>query len=89
MTKYIRTQENIGSKIKDEIVMVNVPQGKYYALNNVATSIWDIIETPHSLEEICQLLMSEYEIDQETCKTEVESFIQKLLKNQVVKEING
>lgn len=88
MSKYVRTQDNIDSKIKDEIVMVNVKQGNYYALNPVATRIWEIIESPSTIAEITDTLLSEYEIDRSTCETEVRTFISTLLKLDVIKEIS-
>ena len=87
MSRYIRTQENIGSKVKDEIVMVNVTQGNYYALNTVAASIWEIIETPHSVDEICAKLTNEYDIDDESCKDQVDSFINQLIKYKVIEKV--
>ena len=87
MIKYVRTQENIASKIKDEIVMVNVSQGNYYALNPVASSIWDIIETPHSVIEICDKVLIEYDIDEETCNKEVSSFLDQLMKYKVIEQV--
>ena len=87
MTKYVRSNENITSRIQDEVVMVNLTQGNYYALNEVGSSIWNIIETPHSIEEIAEILLMEYAVDKETCINEISDFINQLLEHKVIEKV--
>lgn len=87
MVKYKRNTDNIHSKIDDEVVMVNVEQGNYYSLNRVGSSIWELLETPKSVEEICSELMNEYEINEYDCKKEVESFVEALLNKGVIDKL--
>ena len=87
MTKYVRSNENITSRIQDEVVMVNLTQGNYYALNEVGSSIWNIIETPHSIEEIAEILLMEYAVNKETCINEISDFINQLLEHKVIEKV--
>jgi hypothetical protein len=87
MIKYKRNRDNIASKIQDEIVMVNVKHGNYYTLNPVATSIWELLETPRSRDEICDQLLEEYDIDRETCMLEVDNFLSELNEMKLIDEI--
>lgn len=85
MIKYKRKDdENIHSKIDDEIVMVNIEHGNYYSLNAVASSIWEILASPKSVEEICDALTEEYDITKEECMEQVEKFVDALLKKGVI-----
>lgn len=82
--KYVRNPHHISSKIEEEIIMVDVHRGEYFALNPVASRIWEILLEPHSLEEISSTLHAEYEIDSEACRAEVQAFIDRCLSLGVV-----
>jgi len=84
MTKYIRNSNHISGRLSDEIVMMDIEKGKYYSLNPVATRIWDLLEKPLSLDELCGLLMEEYEVDEEQCRAEVTEVISEMVKLGVV-----
>lgn len=58
------------SMIDNEVVMLSLKNGEYYALNEVASKIWDLIKEKVSVEKIIQALMAEYEVDNETCYRE-------------------
>ena len=71
MTKYIRNSKTISGRLHDELVMMDLDQGKYFSLNPVATRIWDLLEQPVALEELCRLLMDEYEVNYDHCQADV------------------
>lgn len=84
MERYKRTENNLSSKINDELVMVNIDQGAYFTMNAVATRIWELLEVERSLDELVDQLTSEYEIDRATCTEEVLTFLSALLNNGIV-----
>ena len=45
-TKYVRNSKTISGRLHDEMVMMDIEQGKYFSLNPVATRIWDLLESP-------------------------------------------
>ena len=73
--------ELIYSKVGDEIVLLNMETGDYFKVNSVGSRIWDLINNPMKVSEICSVLLSEYEITAEVCEKEVLSFIS-LLKEK-------
>ena len=64
--------------------MVNIDQGNYFGLNTVGSDIWEILNEFKSIDQIVELLMESYEIDRETCMSEVKSFIDRLTENDLV-----
>jgi len=71
MNRYCRNNKAISGRLHDEMVMMDPAQGKYFALNPVATRVWDLLETSHDIEEICTLLSEEYDIESGQCRQEV------------------
>ena len=79
-TKYVRNNETISGRLHDELVMMDISKGKYFSLNPVATHIWDMLEAPYSLDELCDKLVDEYEVDPVTCRKEVEAHLNEMQK---------
>lgn len=84
MTKYIRNNKAISGRLHDEMVMMDIEQGKYFSLNPVATRIWDILEEPKAAEEICDILLEEFEVEENQCKIEVEEHLANMVKLKLI-----
>lgn len=59
-------------------VMMDLELGQYFALNNVASRIWDIIESPVVVNKIVDTLLEEYEVERNTCEESVVEFLEGL-----------
>ena len=70
-----RTNKALASAIDDEVVMFDADAGKYYGLNSVAAAVWNMLEEPATIEEICDQLTKEYDVVKEKCMDEVLGFL--------------
>jgi hypothetical protein len=84
MKKYIRNSKTISGRLHDEMVMMDLDQGKYFSLNPVATRIWDLLEKPLSIDELCLLLIDEYEVEPGQCRNEVEEHLAEMVRLRLV-----
>ena len=55
----------------DELVMLDLERGAYYGLDEIATYIWDQIEQPRSVADLCLHLLEVFDIDRKTCERDV------------------
>jgi hypothetical protein len=78
MTKYVRNSKTISGRLHDELVMMDIDQGKYFSLNPVATRIWDLLEQPADIDQLCTMLMEEYNVGSGQCRTEVEEYLERM-----------
>ena len=74
----------LSSTIDDEVVMMSSEKGMYYNLNPIGSRIWELLETPQTIESLCAQLMDEYYVDEATCKQETEEFIQSLSERGLI-----
>lgn len=74
-TKYSRNNKTISGRLHDEMVMMDIDQGKYFSLNPVATRIWEMLEKELSIDEICSQLADEYDVETVQCRTETEELL--------------
>ena len=68
----------LSARVGDELVMMSAAKGNYVGLSEVGARIWEIIETRTPLETICARLLTEFEVSPETCRAEVEAFLNEL-----------
>ena len=68
----------IATDMDGEKVMLNIETGKYFGLDAVGSSIWELLENRRSLREIVEQLQQEYEVDEQTCLNDVASFLDTL-----------
>jgi hypothetical protein len=76
--RYIRNSRTISGSLHDELVMMDIKQGKYFSLNTVATRIWVLLEQPRSVEELCRILVGEYEVEYADCLTGVSEYLSEM-----------
>lgn len=76
--RYIRNSKTISGRLHDEMVMMDINQGKYFSLNPVATRIWDLLEEPLSVDDLCLLLIDEYEVEPGQCQREVNEHLEEM-----------
>lgn len=82
--KFIRKKELLSSRMDNEIVMMHPESGKYFALNPVASRIWELLETDQSISDLVDKLQREFDVDSETCKNEVTVFIENVLEKKLI-----
>lgn len=88
-TKYTRNSRTISGRLHDELVMMDLEQGKYFSLNPVATRIWDLLEKEKTLDELCALLTEEYDVESNQCMDEVRELLEGMEKLGLVGAFRG
>jgi hypothetical protein len=79
----------LAAKVGDELVMMSAAQGNYIGLSAVGARIWELIETPHTVESLCAALVAEYDVDPATCRAEVDSFLATLSQHNAIRIEEG
>ncbi|MFC2176402.1 lasso peptide biosynthesis PqqD family chaperone [Bacteroidota bacterium] len=83
-TVITRSEEAVSAEVDGTAVMMSVESGKYFGLDEIATRIWDLVENPLSFEAICTSLLTEYDIDEATCKQDVTDLLTHLQGENLV-----
>ena len=83
-TVVVRNEQIPSAVIDEEVALMSIETGKYYAVNSVASDIWRILEKPSSVDELITSLTSEYDVDNETCTAQVIPFLEKLISEGLI-----
>jgi len=84
MTMIRRQGDWLAAKVGDELVMMSAAKGNYVGLSEVGARIWELIETPRSLDDVCARLQDEYEVTPQMCRDEVAAFLEELMNHGAV-----
>lgn len=74
----VRTPGEVSADVDGEVVILSIDSGKYYNLDAVGSRIWALVEAPLSIAALHELLVGEFDVDRETCREDLLSFLREL-----------
>ena len=80
----IKHDRIVSTLVDGEIVMLDAENDSYLALNSVGTYIWEFLKETRKINEICDAVMNEFEVERERCEKEILGFIGKLYTENLV-----
>lgn len=79
-TVVVASPQQVSCDVADEAVLLSMRDGEYYGLNEVAASIWRLVQQPRTLLQVRDLLLQEYEgISASECERAVAGFLSEML----------
>ena len=82
--KIMRHPDLLAVPMDGDLVMMSISQGNYYGINPVGSVIWEALQTPQTLDQLCQVVVKEFAVDETTCAKDVQTFIAQMLDAKVV-----
>lgn len=73
--RIVRCEDLLEADVNGEIVALHIDKGQCYGMNSVASRIWELLAEPRSPTEICALLQQEFEVDADTCRSDVNALL--------------
>jgi hypothetical protein len=70
--------DQVSSVLGEEAVILNLQEGKYFGLNPVGTRVWQLIQTPRTVEAILAGLLEEYDVTPEQCERDLMDLLSRL-----------
>jgi hypothetical protein len=74
----VASSDQVSSKLGDEVVILNLRNGVYYGLDPVGARIWELIQEPRTVQEVCAVLLEEYDVTPEQCTSDVLALLRDL-----------
>lgn len=84
-----RSTNQIACDMGGEVVVLDLKSGIYYGMDAVGARVWSLIEQPVSLLAIRDAIMSEYDIDAESCERDILAFVNRMQSVGLVDISNG
>lgn len=68
--------------------MLGVKKAVYYGLDEVAAQIWDLIQTPAIVADVRDTIVSEFEVDVDTCERDLVAFLSELDRHGMINVVD-
>ncbi len=88
-TRIQRTDTALSSPVADELVMFDTAHGKYYGMNDIASAIWERLDEPVTVQEVCDSLVAEFDVSPEECRRDVTAFLIRLKEKDLIRVIDS
>lgn len=79
-----RSEGVVAAPVQQELVLMTVDRGEYFGVAGVAARIWERLERPVAVGELCRELGGLYDVGPEQCEREVLDFLEEAREQGLV-----
>jgi hypothetical protein len=76
----VRSGSCLAAKVSDELILMDAEQGNYFGLDPICAAIWERLEGPVTLSDLCAALGREYDADAETIARDVMRLMERMIE---------
>jgi hypothetical protein len=73
-----QSTEQVSCNLDGEIAMLNLKSTLYFGLDEVGACIWEALDEPRKVGELCNRVLERFDVGEEQCQADVIEFISKL-----------
>lgn len=70
-----KTTQQVSCNLNDEVAILDLDKSLYFGLEGVGAHIWQILEKPCSVSDICTAVTDHFEVSPEQCKNDTLLFL--------------
>ena len=72
--------DQVSAGIGEETVILELSEGVYFSVDYVGAVVWKAIVEPRSIQQICDQIASEYDVEPSACEKDLKSLLDDLAK---------
>lgn len=80
----LRSDDIVCGVVDSDMVMMSIESGKYYQLNPSAGRIWNMLERPMAVFQLCDNLCREFKVAPEDCRKDTMPFLDELVSRKIL-----
>ncbi|NMF07942.1 PqqD family protein [Clostridium beijerinckii] len=80
----IKNLSLIETRKNNELIILNMNNGKYYGLQDTSLEIWDLIEECNNEKELLNRVLNLYNEDKDVITKEIKEFISNLVREELI-----
>ena len=84
-----RQEQIIVQKGSNDVLLFNMDDGSYYALNEVGNRIWELCDGTHGVAQLVCMLAKEYNAPAEIIETDILELLEDLRSKNLIVECSG
>ena len=76
-------------EVDGEMVLLDMNSENYFGLDAVGTDIWQAMQGKENLTEVFDVLLEQYEVEEDVLKKDLVTFVEKLEESGLVKVVEN
>ncbi len=87
-TKFRKVAHQVSCQINDEVAILDLKRSLYFGLEGTGVQIWDALEQPCSLTELCDVLIKGFDVSSADCQADVAQLLSALSEEGLVEIVD-
>jgi hypothetical protein len=83
-TTFTIRQSVLSRPVGDETVILELEGGAYFGLDPIGARVWTLVSEGTRLGKLCEIMVSEYEVERAQLERDVEALISDLVRRRLV-----
>jgi len=83
-TKFRKTARQVSCRIDEEVAILDVERSLYFGLQGVAVEIWDALEQPRTVSELCDRLVAAFDVPRPQCEADTRQLLADLQEQGLI-----
>ena len=76
--QFVAAPDQVSSDLDGDAVILNLNSGVYFGLNPVGARVWELIQQPRTIDEICDAVRQEFEVDSDRCQRDLTNLLEQM-----------
>jgi len=80
----VQSGDIVACELAGEMALLHFESGIYYGLDETGTSIWRLVQSPRSVREVWEAMLTVYNVDPNRCEEDVLALLQSMIDEHLV-----
>jgi hypothetical protein len=85
----VRSGDLVAAPIGSDLAMMDLESGSYFVLDSVGAAIWEQLEQPVRVSELCERLRARYDVSEAQCEADVLQYLEKLDARRLLRRVDA
>ncbi len=74
-----RSDHAMARELDGEIIILDVPSGRYFGINDVGAVVWGLLDGTHDRDAIVDAVTAEFDVDRDTAAADLDALLDQLV----------
>ncbi|MEM1128003.1 MAG: PqqD family protein [Bacteroidota bacterium] len=75
--------------LDEEVVLLDVDSGRYFALNELGAFVWNLLDGHRSVQAVHAAIQEAYEVDAETSRPDLHALLRDLQRRSLIRLVDA
>ena len=87
-TVFKKSTRQVSCQINEEVAILDLDRSQYFGLESVGVEIWEALEQPRSVAQLCDRVVETFEVSRAECEKDVLELLSNLQTEGLIEVAN-